>query len=207
MKIHTGHYQRHSDFRELAESTIVPVMVNSFRETLALLGAVITAITIVMLSVWVTGTEMQSTYSALTWGLGFIFQALAVDNSVYRIVTINDGFRFTDSCLVTKRCVGRLHNRHRNIDGPVGGHRVVQAIEMRQRLSITTFQCAVDGLQGRAIQVNSRRRCVLPDLFWSRGANDRRREVGFAQNPGQSELRHADTETRCNRFQTLHTIQ
>lgn len=80
MKTHTGHYQQHRNIRDLAESRLVPVMVDSFRETLALLGAVTTAISIVMFSVWIAGTEMQSTYSALTWGLGFIFLAMAVDN-------------------------------------------------------------------------------------------------------------------------------
>ena len=82
MKTHTGHYHQHRNLRELAESRVVPAVVDSFRETLALLAAVIAAIAIVMFSVRVNGTEMQSTYSALTWGLGFIFMALAVDNTV-----------------------------------------------------------------------------------------------------------------------------
>jgi len=80
MKTHTGHVQYHRHIQRSAESRLVPVMVDSFRETLALLGAVIAAIAIVMFSVWTIDTQMQGTFSAVTWGSGFIFLALAVDN-------------------------------------------------------------------------------------------------------------------------------
>lgn len=63
------------------ETRAVPAVVDSFRETLALLGAVSVAITIVMLSVWVAGTPMQAIYSASTWGIGLVFLAMAVDSS------------------------------------------------------------------------------------------------------------------------------
>lgn len=80
MKIHSGHMQEHHRFHTRAGSRLVPVMVDSFRETLALLGAVIAAIAIVMLSVWVAEMEIQNVFGALTWGLGFVFLAMAVDS-------------------------------------------------------------------------------------------------------------------------------
>ena len=80
MKIHSGHMQEHHRFHIGAESRLVPVMVDSFRETLALLGAVIAAIAVVMLSVWAAGMEIQNIFGAFTWGLGFVFLAMAVDS-------------------------------------------------------------------------------------------------------------------------------
>lgn len=80
MKINSGHMQEHHRFHIGAESRLVPAMVDSFRETLALLGAVIAAIAIVMLSVWVAGMEIQNIFGAFTWGLGFVFLAMAVDS-------------------------------------------------------------------------------------------------------------------------------
>jgi fatty acid desaturase len=82
MGIQTVHFKHHHHLRNPAESRAVPVMVDSFRETLALLGAVSAAIAIVMFSVWVIGTPMQAIYSAMTWGAGLIFLAMAVDSSV-----------------------------------------------------------------------------------------------------------------------------
>jgi len=79
MKIYTGPIQHHRRYHNTAESKLVPVMVDSFRETLALLSAVIAAIAIVMLSVWVAGMEIQNIFGAFTWGLGFVFLAMAVD--------------------------------------------------------------------------------------------------------------------------------
>jgi hypothetical protein len=80
MKIHSGHIQEHHRFHITADKSIVPVVVDSFRETLALLSAVIAAIAIVMLSVWVADMEIQSIFGAFTWGLGFVFLAMAVDS-------------------------------------------------------------------------------------------------------------------------------
>jgi hypothetical protein len=80
MKIHSGHMQQHHRFHVRADSNIVPVVVDSFRETLALLSAVIAAIAIVMLSVWVAGMEIQNIFGAFTLGLGFVFLAMAVDS-------------------------------------------------------------------------------------------------------------------------------
>jgi len=80
MKIHSGHMQEHHRFHTRADSNIVPVVVDSFRETLALLSAVIAAIAIVMLSVWVAEMEIQNMFGAFTGGLGFVFLAMAVDS-------------------------------------------------------------------------------------------------------------------------------
>jgi hypothetical protein len=80
MKIHSGHIQEHHRFHITADKSIVPVVVDSFRETLALLSAVIAAIAIVMLSVWVADMEIQNILGAFTWGLGFVFLAMAVDS-------------------------------------------------------------------------------------------------------------------------------
>ena len=38
MKIQTGHIRQQRDLRDTAEARVVPIVVNSFRETLALLG-------------------------------------------------------------------------------------------------------------------------------------------------------------------------
>lgn len=82
MKIQTGHIHHHRGLHNPVESRVVPAMVDGFRETLALLGAVSAAITIVMISVWMTGSQLHSIYSALTWGAGFVFLAMAVDSRV-----------------------------------------------------------------------------------------------------------------------------
>lgn len=57
-----------------------PAMNVSIREILALLSAVISAAAIVLLSVWVAGMEVTAILSASTWGIGFIFLGVAVDN-------------------------------------------------------------------------------------------------------------------------------
>ena len=80
MKIYSGHIQEHRRFHITADSNLVPVVVDSFRETLALLSAVIAAIAIVMLSVWVAEMEIQNMFGAFTGGLGFVFLAMAVDS-------------------------------------------------------------------------------------------------------------------------------
>ena len=63
-----------------AGSNIVPVMTVSIREMLALLSALSAATGIVLLSVWVAGMEISNILGAATWGLGFVFLGLAVDN-------------------------------------------------------------------------------------------------------------------------------
>lgn len=57
----------------------IPDMVISVREILALLSAVTVATAAVMLSVWVTALSLGGIVGALTWGLAFVFFAMAVD--------------------------------------------------------------------------------------------------------------------------------
>jgi len=72
--------QLHRHIHSTKDSNFVPVVVDSFRETLALLSAVIAAIAIVMLSVWVAGLAIQNVFGAMIWGLGFVFFAMALDS-------------------------------------------------------------------------------------------------------------------------------
>lgn len=58
----------------------LPVVMINMRSALALLSAVAAATAIVILSVWLAGTDMSNIVGASTWGLGFIFLGLAVDN-------------------------------------------------------------------------------------------------------------------------------
>ena len=80
MKIHSGHIQEHRRFHITADSNLVPVVVDSFRETLALLSAVVAAIATVMLSVWAAELAIQNIIGSFTLGLGFVFLAMAVDS-------------------------------------------------------------------------------------------------------------------------------
>jgi hypothetical protein len=87
MKTHIGPMQQERTLHINTETEIVPVMLASFRETVALLSAVTAAIAIVMFSVWVAGMAIQNVFGAFTLGLGFIFLAMAVDNRGLTAVT------------------------------------------------------------------------------------------------------------------------
>mgnify|MGYP001821093585 CR=1 FL=1 len=54
--------------------------VKRIRASLALLGATTIAAGLVILSIWATGLESAPILSALSWGLGYVFLAMAVDN-------------------------------------------------------------------------------------------------------------------------------
>ncbi len=60
---------------------LVPAMVASMRDIMALTCAGLAAIVIITLSVWAAGLEINTYLGLGTWGLGFIFLGLAVDNS------------------------------------------------------------------------------------------------------------------------------
>ena len=64
----------------VAGRQLLPLVLGNTRKTLALLGAAIAAVGLVILSIWATGLETIGFLGAITWGLGFIFLALAVDN-------------------------------------------------------------------------------------------------------------------------------
>lgn len=59
---------------------IFPAIATSLRSVLALIAAVLVATAVITLSVWVAGVEIGVYLGAASWGLGFIFLGLAVDN-------------------------------------------------------------------------------------------------------------------------------
>ena len=59
---------------------LIPAMIVSSRETLALWGAVMAAMALVLFFVWVASTATNNLIAGGTWGLGFIFLGLAADN-------------------------------------------------------------------------------------------------------------------------------
>lgn len=59
---------------------IIPAVRLNMRAALALLSAATAATAIVFFSVWLAGMEINDIVGASTWGLGFIFLGLAVDN-------------------------------------------------------------------------------------------------------------------------------
>ena len=58
----------------------LPAILASMRNILALSGAGLTAIAIITLSVWAAGLEINMYLGVSTWGMGFIFLGLAMDN-------------------------------------------------------------------------------------------------------------------------------
>jgi len=58
---------------------LIPYVTVSIREVLALLSAVTSVVAIVLLSVWISGVGSMAVASAGTWGIAFVFMALAVD--------------------------------------------------------------------------------------------------------------------------------
>jgi len=63
-----------------ARQQLKPALTVSRRETVALLGALMAATTLVSLFVWVAGVATNNLIAAGTWGLGFIFLGLAIDS-------------------------------------------------------------------------------------------------------------------------------
>ena len=80
MKTLTTAIQENRKVLTTARRQIIPAVVVSGREILAVLSAVTAATAVVLLSVWVAGMEMSNISGATTWGLAFIFIGLAVDN-------------------------------------------------------------------------------------------------------------------------------
>ena len=75
----------------VASRRFIPVMVASMRDIFALTSAGLAAIAVITLSVWAAGMEIHMFLGVSTWGLGFIFLGLAVDNSgrvaLFQLVT------------------------------------------------------------------------------------------------------------------------
>lgn len=61
-------------------SSLSSVITIPARAALAGLGAAVVSVAFVMFSVWVAGLETTGIVAAATWGAGFVFFALAVDN-------------------------------------------------------------------------------------------------------------------------------
>jgi len=80
MRTFTTPLQSDRQIRSAIGQKLIPATVASFREILAMLGAVIAGSAIVMLSVWVAGMEVTAILSASAWGTGLVFLGLAVDN-------------------------------------------------------------------------------------------------------------------------------
>lgn len=59
---------------------LAPILTASMRNIMALTWAGITAFTLVALSVWAAGMEINIYLGASSWGSGFIFLAMALDN-------------------------------------------------------------------------------------------------------------------------------
>ena len=70
---------------------LIPAMVASMGDILALTFAGLAAIAVITLSVWAAGLEINTYLGLSTWGLGFIFLGLAVDNhgriALFQLVT------------------------------------------------------------------------------------------------------------------------
>ena len=80
MKTYTMPFQQNQRIQLSAGKEILPAMASSIKEVLALLSAVSAAAVVVLLSVWVAGAEVSDLLGAGTWGVGFVFLGLAVDN-------------------------------------------------------------------------------------------------------------------------------
>lgn len=63
-----------------ATQKLGPILTASMRNIMALTWAGVTAFTLIALSVWTAGMEISTYLGAGSWGLGFIFLALALDN-------------------------------------------------------------------------------------------------------------------------------
>ena len=80
MKTYFQPIQQNWQLQTLAKQRLIPFMVVPIQTILAFLGALTTATAIVLLSVWMAGVEISNIIGAGTWGLGFIYLGLAVDN-------------------------------------------------------------------------------------------------------------------------------
>jgi hypothetical protein len=80
MKTFTPLIHQGQQLKSTTEPQLIPAVAISIREMLAALGALTAATAIVLLSVWVAGMEETAILSASTWGVGFVFLGLAVDN-------------------------------------------------------------------------------------------------------------------------------
>ena len=59
--------------------SFIPAMAGTLRDLMFLMSAMLTTAAIITLTVWLAGMEYSVFMGASTWGLGFIFLAMAMD--------------------------------------------------------------------------------------------------------------------------------
>ena len=80
MKALTAHIRKEHEFKLPGREQFVPSVSVSMREVVALLSAVTSAVAIIMLSVWASGSGLTAVVGAGTWGISFVFLGMAVDS-------------------------------------------------------------------------------------------------------------------------------
>ena len=80
MKTYSVHIDQNRKPGSIVSSKLMLAMKTSLREVLALISAVLVAASIITLSVWAAGMEVNVFLGAGAWALAFIFLGLAVDN-------------------------------------------------------------------------------------------------------------------------------
>ena len=66
--------------KTLATKKLGPILIASMQNIMALTWAVVTALILITLSMWTAEMEINTYFGAGSWGLGFVFLALALDN-------------------------------------------------------------------------------------------------------------------------------
>lgn len=80
MKTLNAQIQQTQKTRSFITGRLIPVLVSNLRNIMALMYAGLAAAVVITLSIWVTGMGINTFLGVSTWGLGFIFLAVAVDN-------------------------------------------------------------------------------------------------------------------------------
>jgi hypothetical protein len=80
MKTFSASIHDNLNLKSASSRGLIPAMVASLRDIIALTSAGLAAIAVITLSVWAAGMEINTYLGLSTWGLGFIFLGLAVDN-------------------------------------------------------------------------------------------------------------------------------
>jgi len=80
MKTLTAPVQQKHEFQLAGREQSIPMVSVSIREVVALLSAVSSAVALILLSVWVSGSGLTAVLSAGAWGISFVFLGMAVDS-------------------------------------------------------------------------------------------------------------------------------
>ena len=91
MKTVNASLHQNLKLQTVASKGLIPAMVASMGDIIALTFAGLAAIAVITLSVWAAGMEINTYLGLSTWGMGFIFLGLAVDNqgriALFQLVT------------------------------------------------------------------------------------------------------------------------